>query len=155
MNQYATMIRNLKSPEVMERLMHLYGRRDGMLVEQTGRYIGLLKRHEELFHENREVLMISAPGRTEIGGNHTDHNRGRVLAAAINLDTLSAVALAFILGLCLSSMRGKQIGNSLYNGMAEFSKIMEKTLHTYNVPRSTGEPELIPLFAEDSPNKTS
>lgn len=62
MNQYATMIRNLKSPEVMERLMHLYGRRDGMLVEQTGRYIGLLKRHEELFHENREVLMISAPG---------------------------------------------------------------------------------------------
>ena len=38
---------------------------------------------------------------------------------------------------------------------AEFSKIMEKTLHTYNVPRSTGEPELIPLFAEDSPNKTS
>ena len=42
MNQYATMIRNLKSPEVMERLMHLYGRRDGMLVEQTGRYIGLL-----------------------------------------------------------------------------------------------------------------
>ena len=76
MNQYATMIRNLKSPEVMERLMHLYGRRDGMLVEQTGRYIGLLKRHEELFHENREVLMISAPGRTEIGGNHTDHNRG-------------------------------------------------------------------------------
>ena len=73
MNQYATMIRNLKSPEVMERLMHLYGRRDGMLVEQTGRYIGLLKRHEELFHENREVLMISAPGRTEIGGNHTDH----------------------------------------------------------------------------------
>ncbi len=92
MNQYATMIRNLKSPEVMERLMHLYGRRDGMLVEQTGRYIGLLKRNEELFHENREVLMISAPGRTEIGGNHTDHNRGRVLAAAINLDTLSAVS---------------------------------------------------------------
>ena len=38
---------------------------------------------------------------------------------------------------------------------AEFSKIMEKTLHTYNVPRSTGEPELIPLFAEDSPNKPS
>ena len=71
MNQYATMIRNLKSPEGMERLMHLYGRRDGMLVEQTGRYIGLLKWHEELFHENREVLMISAPGRTEIGGKHT------------------------------------------------------------------------------------
>ncbi|MBQ8555224.1 MAG: galactokinase [Clostridia bacterium] len=93
MNQYANMIRNLKSPEAVERLMHLYGNRDGMLVEQTARYTGLVKRHEELFHETeRKVLMISAPGRTEIGGNHTDHNRGRVLAAAVNLDTLSAVS---------------------------------------------------------------
>ena len=34
---------------------------------------------------------FSAPGRTEIGGNHTDHQRGRVLAAAVNLDTRAAV----------------------------------------------------------------
>ena len=34
---------------------------------------------------------FSAPGRTEIGGNHTDHQRGRVLAGAVNLDTLAAV----------------------------------------------------------------
>ena len=93
MNQYASMIRELKSPEVIERLMHLYGNREGMLVEQTARYTGIVKRHEELFHETeKEVLLISAPGRTEIGGNHTDHNRGRVLAAAVNLDTLSAVS---------------------------------------------------------------
>lgn len=93
MNQYANMIRSLKSPEGTQRLMHLYGDRDGMLLEQTARYTGLLKRHEELFHEeDKEVLLISAPGRTEIGGNHTDHNRGRVLAAAVNLDTLSAVS---------------------------------------------------------------
>ena len=51
MNQYANMIRSLKSPEGMQRLMHLYGNRDGMLVEQTARYTGILKRHEELFHE--------------------------------------------------------------------------------------------------------
>ena len=55
------------------------------------------------------------------------------------LDTLSAVALAFILGLCLSSLRGKQIGNSLYNGMAEFSKIIDKVLHTVIIP-------LLPLY---------
>ena len=55
------------------------------------------------------------------------------------LDTLSAVALAFILGLCLSSMRGKQIGNSLYNGMAEFSTIIDKVLHTVIIP-------LLPLY---------
>ena len=36
---------------------------------------------------------FSAPGRTEIGGNHTDHQRGRVLAAAVNLDTVAAVRI--------------------------------------------------------------
>ena len=35
---------------------------------------------------------FSAPGRTEIGGNHTDHNRGRVLAASVNLDALCAAS---------------------------------------------------------------
>lgn len=39
----------------------------------------------------RPERYFSAPGRTEIGGNHTDHQRGRVLAAAVNLDTRAAV----------------------------------------------------------------
>ncbi|MEG2702511.1 MAG: galactokinase family protein, partial [Clostridia bacterium] len=51
----------------------------------------LLKKHEELIGAEGVVRMISAPGRTEISGNHTDHNRGKVLAAAVNLDTLAAV----------------------------------------------------------------
>lgn len=42
------------------------------------------------------MLLISAPGRTEIGGNHTDHNRGKVLAASVNLDTLAAVSAGAI-----------------------------------------------------------
>ena len=93
MNRYAHMIRQLQTPAVMDQLIHLYGNRDGMLVKQTNRYTGVLKRHEELFHaQDREVLLVSAPGRTEVGGNHTDHNKGCVLAAAVNLDTLSAVS---------------------------------------------------------------
>ena len=40
---------------------------------------------------NQPDRYFSAPGRTEIGGNHTDHQRGRVLAAAVNLDTVAAV----------------------------------------------------------------
>ena len=55
------------------------------------------------------------------------------------MDTLSAVALAFIMGLCLSSMRGKELGNSLYNGMNDFSKIIDKVLHTIIIP-------LLPLY---------
>lgn len=44
-------------------------------------------------------------------------------------------------------------GSVATNGTTEeFSKIMEKTLHTYNVPRSTGEPELIPIFADGKSN---
>jgi galactokinase len=91
MNQYAQMIRNLKTPDVMKQLTHLYGQRDGMLVQQTMRYTHILKKHEDTFNADGPVLLVSAPGRTEIGGNHTDHNCGKVLAAAVNLDTLAAV----------------------------------------------------------------
>ncbi|MBR2924323.1 MAG: galactokinase [Clostridia bacterium] len=91
MNPYAKMQRQLQSPEVMQRLLTLYGSREGMLVAQRGRYTHLIKRHEELFGNGQPIYMISAPGRTEIAGNHTDHNRGKVLAAAVNLDTLAAV----------------------------------------------------------------
>lgn len=45
------------------------------------------------FGSNREIAIFSAPGRTELGGNHTDHQRGHVLAASINLDIISIVAL--------------------------------------------------------------
>ena len=55
------------------------------------------------------------------------------------LDTLSAVTLAFVLGLCLSTMRGKEIGESLYHGMDEFSIIIDKVLHTVIIP-------LLPLY---------
>jgi galactokinase len=39
-----------------------------------------------------EIRLFSAPGRTELGGNHTDHNQGRVLAASIQLDSVALVA---------------------------------------------------------------
>ncbi|MDO4484131.1 MAG: galactokinase family protein [Clostridia bacterium] len=91
MNNYADVGKALTSPRVLEKLSELYGTRDGMTVYQSNRYNGLLKRHEELFNSPDRVQFISAPGRTEIGGNHTDHNRGRVLAASVNLDCLSAV----------------------------------------------------------------
>ena len=55
------------------------------------------------------------------------------------LDTLSAVVLAFILGLCLSTMRGKEIGDSLYNVMKDFSGIIDKVLHNVIIP-------LLPLY---------
>lgn len=55
------------------------------------------------------------------------------------LDTLSAVVLAFVMGLCLSTMRGKEIGNTLYEGMKDFSGIIDRVLHTVIIP-------LLPLY---------
>ncbi|GHS93451.1 sodium:dicarboxylate symporter [Synergistales bacterium] len=55
------------------------------------------------------------------------------------LNVMSAVALAFVLGLCISSMRGREINNALYNGMSEFAAVINKTLHTIIIP-------LLPLY---------
>ena len=52
------------------------------------RYLSLASEYLKIFGEN-EVKVFSTPGRTEISGNHTDHNHGKVLAGSINLDTLA------------------------------------------------------------------
>ncbi len=65
---------------------------DEALDYQKPRYIRILKRFIELFGDERDVMLLSAPGRTEICGNHTDHNNGKVLAAAINLDAIAVAA---------------------------------------------------------------
>jgi len=56
------------------------------------RYQTLIKRFRENFDED-EILMFSSPGRTEISGNHTDHNHGKVLAGSINLDCVGIAAV--------------------------------------------------------------
>ncbi len=61
------------------------------IAKQKERYIKIAESFEQLYGDGREVNIFSAPGRTEVGGNHTDHNHGMVLAAGVNLD---AVAVA-------------------------------------------------------------
>ena len=73
-------------------LRALYGAEESILREQQARYAQLLDRFHSLFGEREGAAFFSAPGRTEIGGNHTDHNNGRVLAASVNLDALCAAA---------------------------------------------------------------
>ena len=90
MREWEQAIRALEMPETEARLKALYGDGDRAAALQQKRYAGLIRRHAEAFGEQGKIALISAPGRTEIGGNHTDHNRGRVLAAAVNLDALCA-----------------------------------------------------------------
>ncbi len=56
------------------------------------RILKMLPTFTEKFGKEREIAIFSAPGRTEIGGNHTDHQRGCVLAGSINLDIIAVVA---------------------------------------------------------------
>lgn len=56
---------------------------------QKKRYIRVAESFEKLFGGEREVNAFSAPGRTEVGGNHTDHNHGCVLAAGVDLDAIA------------------------------------------------------------------
>ena len=60
-------------------------------IEQASRYTRLMKEFETAFGHD-DVSLFSSPGRTEIGGNHTDHNYGRVLAGAVNLDNIAVAA---------------------------------------------------------------
>ena len=70
--------------------MHeLYGKG---AAENKARYEKVLKGFEENFGDNEGILLFSSPGRTEISGNHTDHNHGKVLAGSINLDCVGAAA---------------------------------------------------------------
>ena len=60
--------------------------------EQRKRYTDLIDEFEKKYGTNRTVRLYSAPGRTEIGGNHTDHNNGVVLAGSVNLDMVAVVS---------------------------------------------------------------
>lgn len=71
-----------------DRLEELYG---SQLVEkQRIRYIDLLRWHNSFF-KSESAVIFSSPGRTELGGNQTDHNGGIVLAASIHLDSVAVV----------------------------------------------------------------
>lgn len=65
---------------------------DKAVEEQKSRYVETLNDFGELFGYDREANIMSAPGRTEVCGNHTDHNNGKVLAASINLDAIAVVS---------------------------------------------------------------
>lgn len=70
----------------------LYAKDAAAIAAQRARYSKSVEQFEAAFGAGKEVRLYSAPGRTEIGGNHTDHNNGIVMAAAVNLDVIAVVA---------------------------------------------------------------
>jgi galactokinase len=84
-------IRALEAGELRNELKRIYVT-DSEVEAQVPRYIRTAKKFIELFGDDRDITVLSAPGRTEICGNHTDHNHGKVLAASINLDAIAVAA---------------------------------------------------------------
>lgn len=87
MMELASLRDALTSGALDARLRAVYG--TVSLPALTGRLTRLTDAFGEAFGTDRQVGLFSGPGRTEIGGNHTDHQHGHVLAAAIGLDAVA------------------------------------------------------------------
>ena len=72
------------------RLTALYG--EQALVEQRARYVAAVASFAALYGEREGVRLFSVSGRSELSGNHTDHNKGLVIATSIDLDIIAVAA---------------------------------------------------------------
>ncbi len=93
----------LAAGEFDERLKAVYLSDEAVEAQKT-RDAEIIDAYVELFGDNENLALFSAPGRTEVGGNHTDHNHGKVLAASVNLDTVAAAAKRDDMVACEKSM---------------------------------------------------
>lgn len=64
----------------------------GDVSAARARYLRACESFEGIFSEKENISLFSAPGRTEVGGNHTDHQHGCVLAGGVNLDVIAVTA---------------------------------------------------------------
>lgn len=77
--------------ELDKTLTGLYG--ESQLQEQRVRWTKAIDSFTALYGDGRDLFVLSVPGRSEISGNHTDHNLGKIIAASINLDIIAVAAL--------------------------------------------------------------
>ena len=85
-------IEEIRSDRVRNLFVELYGTQNYVIEKQKQRYERAVQAFHEFFPTRTDIKIYSAPGRTEIGGNHTDHQRGIVLAGAVNLDVIAIVS---------------------------------------------------------------
>jgi galactokinase len=88
----STLLNEISNGNVDDAFKMLYGKKTASIELQRHRYADLIQSFTEIFPGNGDIELFSTPGRTEVGGNHTDHNGGRVLAAALDLDIVVAAA---------------------------------------------------------------
>ena len=72
------------------RLAYIYG--EAAVAKQRDRYADAIDAFIALYGADREGALFSVAGRSELSGNHTDHNHGRVIAASIDLDIIAVAS---------------------------------------------------------------
>lgn len=93
MPKTSKLLEQIKGQKAKALFNTLYGKHEGVIAFQTDRYTKAVHSYHTYFgQESNDVSIFSTSGRTEVGGNHTDHNGGRVLAAGVSLDTLAVIA---------------------------------------------------------------
>ena len=84
------LINEIKKGTLDEKLCMLYGRENVSAARE--RYIKAIDEFTSLYGEEREPNIFTVAGRSELSGNHTDHNRGCVVAASISLDIIAVAS---------------------------------------------------------------
>lgn len=92
MQNITELYKMLENGELDGRLCEVYGGVRSELAHKRARLQKLLEQYKASFGDTGTLGLYSGPGRTELGGNHTDHQRGCVLAAAVELDAIAAAA---------------------------------------------------------------
>lgn len=85
-------IQQLESGAYDRCLSAMYACTGEALAPYRQRYLDAIAAFRSQFGDAREIALFSAPGRTELGGNHTDHQGGHVLAGSVNLDIIAVAA---------------------------------------------------------------
>ncbi len=80
------LISYIENDKLNSELCRIYGEENQS--EQRQRYLDALNEFKNIYGE-REISIFSVPGRSELSGNHTDHNHGKVMAGSINLDIIA------------------------------------------------------------------
>lgn len=91
MKKTTELITDLENGEYIDRLIDIYENADN-IKQQNTRYIKAITEFEKLYGRT-DIEIYSAPGRSEICGNHTDHQHGKVIAASVNIDAIGVAAL--------------------------------------------------------------
>ena len=147
------LIELFSSKEIDEKILDIY-KDDSLTDINKDRYISTIQRFVSLYQDG-DLMLFSAPGRSEVMGNHTDHQHGEVLAAGINLDAIAVVKkrddnlIKIVSGdypeMCLDASKENDDMRYDLEAISSSDLVNSKISHPEIIPRAvclTGEPKV-------------